>query len=113
MLAVCSVATCASMMCWAIRYHLYNLKNVKNTHGGVLLYLKLQAKAFIFTKTGTPPRMFLRFLNCTNDTELRKASQIFTFSNCAEFWPIVFSAVVSRFYRTKFKTETEIYSAPD
>ena len=24
--------------------HLYNLKNVKNTHGGVLLFVKLQAK---------------------------------------------------------------------
>ena len=27
----------------AILYHLYNLKNVKNTHGGVLLLVKLQA----------------------------------------------------------------------
>ena len=29
------------MFC-AIWYHLYNLKNVKNTHGGVLLLVKLQ-----------------------------------------------------------------------
>ena len=28
-----------------ILYHLYNLKNVKNTHGGVLLLVKLQAEA--------------------------------------------------------------------
>ena len=28
----------------AIWYHLYNLKNVKNTHGGVLILIKLQAK---------------------------------------------------------------------
>ena len=28
----------------AIWYHLYNLKNVKNTHGGVLLFVKLQTK---------------------------------------------------------------------
>ena len=27
----------------AIWYHLYNLKNVKNTHGGVLILVKLQA----------------------------------------------------------------------
>ena len=26
----------------AIWYHLYNLKNVKNTHGGVLILVKLQ-----------------------------------------------------------------------
>ena len=30
------------MFC-AVRYHLYNSKNVKNTHGGVLLLVKLQA----------------------------------------------------------------------
>ena len=28
----------------AIDYHLYNLKNVKNTHGGLLLLVKLQDK---------------------------------------------------------------------
>ena len=28
----------------AIWYHLYNLKNVKNIHGGVLLLVKLQAR---------------------------------------------------------------------
>ena len=27
----------------AIWYHLYNLKNMKNTHGGVLILVKLQA----------------------------------------------------------------------
>ena len=31
-----------AMVC-AIYYHLYNLKNVKNTHGGALLLVKLQA----------------------------------------------------------------------
>ena len=33
------------MMHCAIWYHLYNLKNVKNNHGGVLLLVTLQAKA--------------------------------------------------------------------
>ena len=32
----------------AIWYHLYNLKNVKNTHGGVLTLVKLQAKTWVF-----------------------------------------------------------------
>ena len=32
------------MLC-TIWYHLYNFKNVKNTHGGVLLLVKLQALA--------------------------------------------------------------------
>ena len=34
------------MMLCAIWYHLYNLKNVKNTHGGVLPLVKLQAAVF-------------------------------------------------------------------
>ena len=48
------------MFC-AIWYHLYNLKNVKNTHGGVLLLVKMQASSN-FTKSNTPPRMFFTFL---------------------------------------------------
>ena len=37
----------------AIWYYSYNLKNVKNTHGGVLLIVKLQALACNFTKSKT------------------------------------------------------------
>ena len=51
--------------CWrtyeklcTIWYHLYNLKNVKNTHEGVILLTKLQAEAFIFTKSNTLPWVF-------------------------------------------------------
>ena len=44
----------------AIWYHLYNLKNVKNTHGGVLILVK--AKACNFTEINTPPWMFFTFL---------------------------------------------------
>ena len=36
----------------AIWYHFYNLKNVKNTHEGVLILVKLQAEACNFTKIG-------------------------------------------------------------
>ena len=36
----------------AIWYHLCNLKNVKNTRGGVL-----KPKACNFTKSSTPPRV--------------------------------------------------------
>ena len=44
----------------AIWYDLYNLKNVKNTHGGVLLLVKL-LKACNFTKSNTPPWVFFTF----------------------------------------------------
>ena len=39
----------------AIWYYLYNFKNVKNTHGGVLILERLQAKACNFTKINIPP----------------------------------------------------------
>ena len=45
-----------------IWYYLYNLKNVKNTHEGVLILVKLQAKACSFTKINTPPLVFFTFL---------------------------------------------------
>ena len=37
------------MLC-AIWYHFYNLKDVKNTHGGVLLLVKSQGVFFTFLK---------------------------------------------------------------
>ena len=49
------------MMRCAIWPHLYNLKNVENTHGAVLPLVKLQASACKFTKSNTPPRLFFTF----------------------------------------------------
>ena len=46
----------------AIWYHLYNIKNVKNIHGAVLLLGN-------FTKSNTTPWVFFTFLNCTNGTK--------------------------------------------
>ena len=57
-------------MRFGIWYHLYNFKNVKNTHGEVLLLVKLRAKACNVTKSNTPPGVFFTFL------ELCKWNQI-------------------------------------
>ena len=56
-----------------MKYHFYNLKNVKNTLGGVLLLVKLQASACNFTKTNTSSWVFFfsRFLNSINVTKSR------------------------------------------
>ena len=54
-----------NVMRCAIWYNLHNLKNVKNTHGGVLILVKLQAKS-----------VFSRFLNCTNCTKSHNTSHI-------------------------------------
>ena len=64
---------------WVIWYHLYNLNKVKNTNGGVLLLLTVQALACNFTKSNTHPWAFFTFFkNFTNGTKSRKAS---SFSN--------------------------------
>ena len=60
----------------SIWHYLDNLKNVKNTHWGVLLLVNLQAKATLL-KVTLLYVYFLHFLNCTNGTKSRKASHIF------------------------------------
>ena len=45
----------------AIWYHLCYLKNVKNTHGGGLILVKLQAEACNFIKISTSPWVFFMF----------------------------------------------------
>ena len=52
--------TITNVMLCAIWFHLYDLKNVKNTHGGVLLLVKLQAEASL--KSNIPPWVFFTFL---------------------------------------------------
>ena len=68
------------MLC-AIWYHLYNLKNVENTHGGVLPLVKLQDLACKFAKSDSAMDVFRVFLYCTNGTKSRKASHIWKLGN--------------------------------
>ena len=64
------------VMLWAMWYHLYNFKNVKNTHGGVLLLVELQALACNFTKSNILLGRFLGFLYCTNGTKSRNTPHL-------------------------------------
>ena len=74
------------MFC-TIWYHLYNFKNVKNTHGGVLLLVKLQTTPTLL-KVTLLHGCFSRFLNCTNGTKSRKTSHQNLLS-IRENWKIV------------------------
>ena len=66
------VYTTSYVMRCTIWHHLHNLKNVKNTNGGVCLF----ASVCNFTKSNIPPWVFSCFLNCTNGTKTRNASHI-------------------------------------
>ena len=57
----------------AIWYYLCNLKNVKNTHGGVLLLGNLKPATLL--KVTLLHGCFSRFLNCANGTKSVKAPQ--------------------------------------
>ena len=50
----------------AIWYHLHNLENVKSTHGGVLILVKLQAKI------NTPPWVFFTFFKLNKWCQIAK-----------------------------------------
>ena len=58
-------------ICW----HLYDLKNVKNTHGGVLLLVKVP----VILLHECSSRVFL---NCANGTKSCKTSHIINFEGC-------------------------------
>ena len=63
------------MCCFALFVTIYaTKKNVKNTHGEVILLVALQTKACNITKSNTPPWVFSRFLNYTNGTKSCKAA---------------------------------------
>ena len=77
-------------MCCAIWYHFYNLINVKNTRGGVLLLLKMQAKACNFTKINTPSWVFSTFFELykwyqitQRISYISKFSEMILYSVCA------------------------------
>ena len=64
-------------MRFAIWYHFYNLKNVKNTHAGVLISVKVAGlKPATLLKLTLLHGCFSRFLNCTNGTKSRNAPHI-------------------------------------
>ena len=54
----------------------YQLRNVKNTHGGMLPLLKLQALACNLLKVTLLHRWFSSFLYCTNGTKSRNTSHM-------------------------------------
>ena len=80
------------MVSCAIWCLLYNLKNVKNTHGAVSLLVKSAA----LLKVTLLHECFSRFLNCTDSIKSRKASHILCSSN--------FTVDEAGIYLLKFKS---------
>ena len=60
----------------AIWYHLYNFKNVKYTHGGTLLLVKLQAEGCNFTKINFRPWVFFYVFKASHISNKKKFASI-------------------------------------
>ena len=83
------------MVLCKIWYYSYNLKNEKNTHGGVLLLVKLQASVCNFTKRTVLHGCFSRFLNCVHGTKSRNAPHIEGMASDADlFTPTLFKQIL-------------------
>ena len=61
---------------YAIWYHLHNLRNVKNTHGGMLPLVTFKAEPCNFTKSNAPLWVFFTFFKLSKGTKLYKASHV-------------------------------------
>ena len=73
----------------AIWYHLYNLKNVKNTREGVLVLVKLQAEACKFTKINTAPWMFSTFFKLYKWYQIAQHITYIQLLNVFSFVPVM------------------------
>ena len=73
------------LMLFVIWYYLYDLKNMENTHGGVLLLVKLLASSRIFTKSITHPRMFFMFFKLYKWYQITQNVSYFYFLQLTEF----------------------------
>ena len=68
-------------MRWAIWYHLYNLKNVKSTHVGVLLL-----EACKFTNSSHPPWAFFMFFKLYKCYQIMQRIAYMTDDDKLYFW---------------------------
>ena len=89
----------------AIWYHLYNLKNVKSTHGEVLLSVKLQALACNFTESNTLPWVFFTFLKLCKWYQI---AQSITFTRSGIFKG-TYDDVLSRVVRFVYSKSLKCY----
>ena len=70
------------MLC-AISYHFNNWKSVKNTHGGVLLLVKLPASACNFSKSNTPLWVFFTFFKFYKWYQIAQSISNIVSQNCS------------------------------
>ena len=69
---------------------------MKNTHGGVLLLVTLQASAYNFTKSNTPPLVFFTFFELYKWYLIAQSITIVTHFNCYQLLPLFLLLIRTR-----------------
>ena len=82
-----------------IWYHLCNLKNAKNIHGGVLILVKLQAKVCNFIKINTPPWVFFTFFKLYKCYQIAQRITYWLLCDCQFGNKLIFSFSLRWFHR--------------
>ena len=86
------------MVRYAIWCHLYNFKKLKNTHGGVVILVKLQAPACNFTKIKTPPWVFFTFFKWYKWCQIAQCT-----TNIHELWHQALIVMkIKRFWKNSY-----------
>ena len=92
------------MLC-VIYYHLYSFKNAKNTHGGVLLLVKLESKPATLLKVTLFHGCF-----CANDTKSRKATHLLQ-TRCLIFvvkYHVLIETIMPNYFDLQFCVSTSL-----
>ena len=95
------------MIC-AIWHYLYNLKNVKNTQGGVLLLVKLQAITCNSTEGNTPPWVFFTFFELYKWYQIAQRTTVLLivkfiiFVLCRKLWRLGWSCQLKIYFWYNF-----------
>ena len=85
-----------------LQYHLYNLKNMKNTHRGVLILVKLQSSVCNFTKINSRPWMFFTFFKIVQMVPDRSMHHIRIFAkSCLTVFDRILNAPLKMFLRSQ------------
>ena len=97
------------MFC-AIWYHLHNLKDVKNIHEGVLLFVKLQASGYNSNKSNTHQWVFFTFFKFhVNSFNFRLQAAMILISLRKAFYKINHKTLLGKLYLLSFSKNTIIY----
>ena len=81
-----------NVMRCAIWYHLYNLKNVRNTHGGMLS----------FTKSNTPPWVFFTFFKLDKCYQIAQRNTCFVLVFAVCLFIVLMARVLIKYPLTLF-----------